>query len=372
MHFASSGTFARIFKALPWRSLAGLIGVIAVVGGVAAEAQDGLAPMTAAVASAPQGLSVLTYNIEGLPAPFAWGRSDAAREIAAKLTDLRAAGQQPHVVVLQEAFGSVQQQIGQRAGYKYIAFGPDRDLKNDEPMSAADRDFAAKARMIKGETLGKWRGSGLVILSDYPILSVKRAAFPSYACAGYDCMANKGVLLADILVPGADKPVSVIATHMNSKQASGVSKARFGYAFDRQVETIGKFLAANLDPTAPYVFAGDTNIGKSVTRKAELEAMFAGLPRSVAAPTRMVLATCLDDAAAACTLNARAATEAAYKHGNEWQVYAEGAVTHIRPLAIDVPFGPDKNGHMLSDHIGYTALYGLVQERPVVTTVASL
>ncbi|NIJ07568.1 endonuclease/exonuclease/phosphatase family metal-dependent hydrolase [Sphingomonas vulcanisoli] len=374
MRFAFSGTFARLLKALPWRSLAGIVGVAAVVGGVAAEAQDGLAPLNAPIAAtaAPQGLSVLTYNIEGLPAPFAWGRSDAARRIAARLAALRAAGQQPHVVVLQEAFGSVQQEIGQRAGYKYIAFGPDRDLKNDEPMSDSDRAFAAKARMIKGEALGKWRGSGLAILSDYPILRVKRDAFPSYACAGYDCMANKGVLLADILVPGADKPVSVIATHMNSKQASGVSKARFGYAFDRQVATIGKFLAANLDPTAPYIFAGDTNIGKSVERKAQLEGMFAALPRSVTGPTRMVLATCLNDASAACTFDARDAAEKAYKHGKDWQVYADGAVTHIRPLAIDVPFGPDKNGRMLSDHIGYTALYGLEQAKPIVTTVASL
>lgn len=368
MRIAFSETLARI----SWRSVAAIAAVITAIGGLA-EAQDGLAPLAVASAPAPQGLSVLTYNIEGLPAPFAWGRATAAREIGAKLAEMRAQGTQPHVVVLQEAFGSVQQEIGQRAGYKYIAFGPDRDLKNDEPMSDEDRAFAAKARMIKGETLGKWRGSGLVILSDYPILSVKRAAFPSYACAGYDCMANKGVLLADILVPGADKPVSVIATHMNSKQASGVSVARFGYAFDRQVETIGKFLAANLDPSAPYVFAGDTNIGKSVTRKAQLEGMFAALPRSVVEPTRMVLATCIDDANSGCTLNARDATEKAYRHGKDWQVYADGAVTHIRPLAIDVPFGPDKNGRMLSDHIGYTALYSLepMQAQPLAA-VASL
>ena len=371
MRLALRGSFARIFRGLPWRMLAGAAAAITTIGFVA-EAQDGLVPVTATAAAAPQGLSVLTYNIEGLPAPFAWGRSDAAKQIAAKLASLRAAGQQPHVVVLQEAFGAVQQEIGQRAGYKYIAFGPDRDMKNNEPMTEADRAFAAKARMLKGEDLGKWRGSGLVILSDYPILSVKKAAFPSFACAGYDCMANKGVLMADILVPGSDKPVSVIATHMNSKKASGVSETRFGYAYDRQVQTIGKFLAANLDPTAPYVFAGDTNIGKSLDRKAQLEGMFAALPRSVVQPTRMVLATCLDDASAGCTFDARAAAEKAYKHGKDWQVYADGAVTHIRPLAIDVPFGPDKNGRMLSDHIGYTALYSLEQERPVVTTVASL
>ncbi len=373
MRVAVSGGFARI-RGLSWRTLAGLAAAITAVAGVA-EAQDGLAPIAPSItASMQQGLSVLTYNVEGLPAPFAWGRASAARQIGLRLAQMRAAGEQPHVVVLQEAFGPVQQEIGQRAGYKYIAFGPDRDLKNDEAMSDQDRVFAAKARYLKGEALGKWRGSGLVILSDYPILRVRKAAFPAFACAGYDCMANKGVLLADILVPGSDKPVSVIATHMNSKQASGVSKERFGYAFDRQAQTIGKFLAANLDPSAPYVFAGDTNIGKSVTRKATLENMFAALPRSVTEPTRMVLATCLDDASAACTITARADTEKAYKHGKDWQVYADGAVTRIRPLAIDVPFGPDKKGRMLSDHIGYTALYRLEPAgKPlIVASAASL
>ncbi|WP_174274235.1 endonuclease/exonuclease/phosphatase family protein, partial [Sphingomonas bacterium] len=262
-----------------WRLTVGVAAALVTVAAVA-EAQDGLMPLNRhAVAPAPTGLSVLTYNVEGLPFPFATGRSGAARRIAERLAALRAEGQQPHVVVLQEAFGSAQQAIGEQAGYRYTALGPDRDLRNDEPMTDADRAFVGHARLIKGETVGKWRGSGLAILSDYPIVRVRRVAFPAWACAGYDCIANKGVLLAEIAVPGSDKPVTVIATHMNSKDASGVSKARWNGAFDRQVETIGKFLTANLDRDAPYVLAGDTNIGKSIPRKAAFEAMLAGLPR---------------------------------------------------------------------------------------------
>lgn len=301
-------------------------------------------------------LSVLTYNIEGLPAPFAWGRSSAAAQIAARLTSLRAEGRQPHVVVLQEAFGEAQRSIGREAGYRYVAFGPDRDLRNDEPMTDADRAFAAKSRFVKGETIGKWRGSGLAILSDYPIVAVKRAAFPSWACAGYDCLANKGVMLAEVRVPGVDKPVAVIATHMNSKDASGVGKARWNAAFDRQARTIGRFLATNLPADAPYVFAGDTNVGKSPERRAWLAD---ALPRSGgAAAVRLALATCLGKDSG-CAVEAPAQAEKAFRHGKDWQVYADGATVRMRPLAIAIPFGADAHGHMLSDHIGYTTLYRL-------------
>ena len=166
---------------------------VAVVAGVAAIgsllAFDGVdaqeqapARLPAAVATAidaAPSLSVLTYNVEGLPVPLAFGRSKAADRIADRLKALRAIGEQPHVVVLQEAFGAAQRAIGEKAGYKYVAFGPDRDLANDEPMTDADRAFAHDARFLKGERSGKWASSGLAILSDYPIVAVRKAAFPS-------------------------------------------------------------------------------------------------------------------------------------------------------------------------------------------------
>lgn len=301
-------------------------------------------------------LSVLTYNIEGLPAPFAWGRGSAAAQIAERLKSLRAEGQQPHVVVLQEAFGDAQKAIGKDAGYKYIAYGPDRDLKSGETMTDADRAFAAKARFLKGEAIGKWRGSGLAILSDYPITAIHRAAFPAWACAGYDCLANKGVVMAEVQVPGVTKPIAVIATHMNSKNASGVGKARWDGAFALQVRTIRGFLAANLPSDMPYVFAGDTNVGKSDERRGWLAD---ALPRSGgAAAVRLSLATCLGKDSG-CMVEAPAQAEKAFRHGKDWQVYADGGAVKMQPLAIGIPFGADAHGRMLSDHIGYTTVYRL-------------
>ncbi len=49
-------------------------------------------------------LSVMTYNIHGLPWPVAWGRTSAFVQITQRLGALRAGGRQPHVVLLQEAF----------------------------------------------------------------------------------------------------------------------------------------------------------------------------------------------------------------------------------------------------------------------------
>ncbi len=303
-------------------------------------------------------LSVMTYNIEGLPFPVRFGRSTAAHQIAERLRQMRDAGLQPHVVVLQEAFGDAQQAIGKEAGYRYIAVGPDRKLTNDEPMSADDKAFAEQARFMKGERSGKLMGSGLVILSDYPIVSVARAAFPAYACAGFDCLANKGVMLANIQVPGVAQPVAVIATHMNSKDSSHVSEERHRYAFLRQVSSMSHFLTANLAPSTPYVFAGDTNVGKSQPRMVALESMLSGLPRTTdAGVVRIALQSCLAGTDAGCMISTPKEVRISARRNKDLQVFAPGATTSVALLGVDAPFGHDDKGRMLSDHIGYTAFY---------------
>jgi endonuclease/exonuclease/phosphatase family metal-dependent hydrolase len=318
-------------------------------------------------------LSVLTYNIEGLPAPIAWGRGGAAREIAARLREMRAHGDQPHVVVLQEAFGEAQRAIGREAGYRYVAFGPEADTPAAPiAMTAEDRAFAAQASFFKGERSGKWAGSGLAILSDYPIVAVKIAAFPAFACAGFDCLANKGVLIALVKVPGSAQPIAVVASHLNSKTASGVAKSRWNYAFRRQVDAMGTFLRANLPAEAPYVFAGDTNIGKSAQRRVQFTAMLSGLPRAgLSGIVQTALSTCLD-AHGGCALADASEARRAFRHGKDWQVYGAGLDTMLRPIAIRVPFGHDAAGRMLSDHIGYVAAYEIRRFAPAVATALAL
>jgi endonuclease/exonuclease/phosphatase family metal-dependent hydrolase len=347
---------------MTWTVAIGTAAALA-IGLGAVQAQDWAAP--ALVASEVQQkaeptLSVMTYNVEGLPFPLRIGRNNAAHKIADRLMQMRKAGLQPHVVVLQEAFGDAQQSIGKEAGYAFSAFGPDSHLANDEPMSAEDRAFAAKASFFKGERSGKMMGSGLAILSDYPIVSVRKASFPAYACAGFDCLANKGVVLAMVRVPGVAQPVAVVATHLNSKNASGVAKSRWVYAFDRQVQTVGLFLKAHLDAATPYVLAGDLNIGKSPTRTALFETMLAGLPRATqAGVVRTALKTCLSGTDEGCMVSSTADVRKSFAHNKDWQAFAPGAATSVALLGIDAPFGRDAKGRMLSDHVGYTAFYRL-------------
>ena len=341
--------------------LAAAVG-LAVTGPVLAQDSPPVGPAAIAAAPgdpAPATLSVMTYNIEGLPWPIRAGRAGAAGRIAAQLRAMRAEGTQPHVVALQEAFGHAQHRIGQEAGYPYVAFGPDRHARNDEAADPADRAFAAGAHRLKGENDGKWAGSGLAILSDYPILSVAREPFPASACAGLDCLANKGVMIATVAVPGLSRPVAVVATHMNSKEASGVAPSRFNQAFDRQVETVGRFLSDNLDPTLPFVFAGDTNIGRSPRRAAAFRTMLASLPRAAdAGVVRTALATCLEPEAG-CALDQAREVRRSFALGKDLEVYGPGVAAGLTPVAVSAPFGHDARGHMLSDHIGYTALYRL-------------
>ena len=111
-------------------------------------------------------LSLLTYNVEGVPWPFAWDRPPAFARIADRLRLLRGAGRAPQIVALQEAFTGEAQAIGREAGYRYVVAGPSEAELNGAPPSPADSGFEADARWWHGELDGKLVGSGLMLLSD--------------------------------------------------------------------------------------------------------------------------------------------------------------------------------------------------------------
>lgn len=316
-------------------------------------------------ASVPGGISVsvMTYNVQGLPWPLATGRDAAFARMAARLSSLRKTNAQPHVIVLQEAFTYEAKQIAARSGYRFIANGPSRDQENTARGTLHDEEFAGSGRFFKGETSGKFLDSGLQIASDYPILSVRRAAFPGYACAGYDCLANKGVLLVTISVPGSATPITVATTHMNSKRSSGVSQERSLYAYQRQVAAIGRFIAANRDPNFPIIFAGDFN-ASNVARRSYL--ISRGASRWSRSPVHSGLQNCVSEAAKRGeTVSTLAATM--IRRGLDWQFYAKGVDASVEAVRLVVPFGHERDGTMLSDHVGYGIIYrvrhGLTEAR---------
>ena len=316
------------------------------------------APATIAPAAFDGSLSVLTYNVHGLPWPFATGRPAAFRQIAARLAEMHAKGTAPQVVVLQEAFTHAAARIGREAGYRYIAYGPGTHQQGAAPDDAA---FLAHARWIRGETEGPVLDSGLVILSDYPIIATATVAYPRDACAGYDCLANKGAVLARIAVPGLATPIDIVTTHLNCRERTGVNVARADEAYQRQLDALTAFVTRAHDPALPLIVAGDFNVGKSAPRNAMITAAVAELG---ATPS---LATLVAD-------HAPLSTDAlfSWRKNKDLQLAVPSPAVALSVEAIATPFGHDAEGTMLSDHVGYVARYRLAPAaRPGLVESAS-
>ncbi|MFD1103853.1 endonuclease/exonuclease/phosphatase family protein [Sphingobium olei] len=307
-------------------------------------------------------LSVMTYNIHGLPWPVAWGRSGAFAQIAQQLVALRALGRQPHVVLLQEAFTPQAQAIGRAAGYPYIVEGPSADMASPEPADTADARSMAAESWTHGEGLGKYVGSGLQLLSDFPIVGVRRMAFPAFACAGYDCLANKGALMASIRLPGRADRVDIVTTHLNSRHASGVADDRSLQAYRLQVGYLSDFIRKAHDPARALIVAGDFNVGSVAPRRATLLSHVR---------TGWSQYGDIDDAfGEAVRHHLPLSDDARYAHmrARDWQFYTPGHSTDIELERLDVPFGHAADGSMLSDHVGYTATYQLPVRRIATRT----
>lgn len=179
---------ARIFRFAAILGLAGTLG---------SAVHPPTVPVTSYPASQFDGeLSVLTYDVKGLPWPIASGRVDALSQISHRLSELEKLGRQPEVVILQEAFIDDAKAIGAVAGYRFFAEGPGAPQQSGITATVKDARFAKNGSWWKGEDIGQWTGSGLQILSDFSITAVHTAPFPATACAGYDCLAKKGVMLA--------------------------------------------------------------------------------------------------------------------------------------------------------------------------------
>ncbi len=296
-------------------------------------------------------LSVLTYNVKGLPWPLASGRPEALGKIGDRLAAMRREGRQPQVVVLQEAFTPEAKAIGHRAGYPFIIEGP-YARSAPTPQAAARRDWHL------GETQAAAVDSGLVLLSDLPVRSVERVAFAPEDCAGYDCLAAKGVLLVELEVPGRG-PVLVATTHLNCQGASGAPKARTTQAFGRQAAMVGRLLARVHARGLPIVIAGDFNKGQRPQRTALLHAALDPVGGS---PVEDSLSRNRD--ADPQGFGRSAELTAIREHARDLQFAFDGADMHLAPVSVEVPFGEEPEGEMLSDHMGYTVRYRLLRSTP--------
>ena len=295
-------------------------------------------------------LSVMTYNVEGLPWPVAFGRTSALEKIGRHLARLRKQGVQPHIVLLQEAFVSEAKALGTIGGYPYVALGPQPADASPSPTASLDRQFRANATWRKGEGDGKWLDSGLVILSDFPIVETARMAFPEDACAGFDCLSAKGALLARIKVPGMRKPVVLVDTHLNSRHASGVSVARADTAYAWQAEALQNFVSMKVDPQSDVILAGDFNIGHDPKRLAAARKNGGFLPGAREAIALMSRPAGVQSDADLAEIQ---------RHAKDKEYFRPGAGSKLELVDVEVPFGIAAGGLGLSDHIGFVAKYAL-------------
>ena len=299
-------------------------------------------------------VTVMSYNIEGLPPPARFGRAAYLKRVGQELARLRKGQRQPNVVLLQEAFTAPAKQIAQDAGYRYVADGPSAGELNTTAPPIDARPFVAAASHLRGENDGKWVDSGLRILSDYPIVKIKRLAFPAWACAGYDCLANKGMMIAWIKLPGSPEPIAFIDTHLNSRGASGVEDLRSDTAYMRQIEALRQFIRAEVPASTTAFLGGDFN-SKAEVRRAAVSSLLPHSHNSLLDALRR---------GSAITLNDRADTEAILRRSKDWLFYRGDLDVSVRLTAFEVPFGRQANGSMLSDHLGYEARYRLRTAAP--------
>ncbi|TCM21674.1 hypothetical protein EDF56_101343 [Novosphingobium sp. PhB165] len=291
-------------------------------------------------------LSVMTYNVKGLPWPLASGRPEALAAIGQRLAQLRRMGRQPQVVVLQEAFIPEAKAIAREAGYAFVATGP-------QGRPAPNEDQAATRAWTLGETGEAHVDSGLVLMSDLPIRRAERAAFPAVACAGYDCLAAKGVLVAELALPGGGT-VRVATTHLNCRKASGTSSQRSDAAYAQQAAFLSNVLARSRADGVPTILAGDFNQGQRPDRIAMLHGALDKVP---GAEREDALSRRFDADPAGM---ARLAGAQWIRHkARDMQFTFDGSPARLMPVGIEIPFGTEPDGSMLSDHMGYTVHYAI-------------
>jgi endonuclease/exonuclease/phosphatase family metal-dependent hydrolase len=313
----------------------------------------------------PNEVMVLTYNVQELPWALVGDRIEDLNSIGQRLKQLRVISAAPQIVVLQEAFGETSPAMLKGAGYKHIVVGPSAVQARPAPRNSLDAEFMATRSLFLGEDQAPALSSGLIIASDYPILSVDAVPFPKDVCAGYDCLANKGVMLVRLSVPGMSEPLEVVTTHLNAGRKSGVAPERHLYAHGQQLQAFSAFLSAARNRQSPAIIAGDFNISHSENRLINLRTTFNGLgAKAAAAMGKHKYEPKCKEAPTTCVGELPIKSNVPLVHALDWQFTIAAKTASFRPVERVVLFGKEPDGSMFSDHIGYAVRYKLIQKTP--------
>ena len=288
-------------------------------------------------------LEVLTFNIEGVPRRR--GREAQLRQIGARLAALRATGRGPDIVLFQEAFSDDAKAAVAAAGYPAVAFGPGRKQRRALPGAAERRGH----KWTKGELGLRLVDSGLAVASAYPIGARAAEPFSRRACAGFDCLSNKGGLFARIAIPGVPEPLDLFDTHMNAQGASRVKLKRHLSAHEAQVIELDRFIDQQRDMGHPVILGGDFNMRGSEARFGFFEGR---------QPLDLVHRYCAERRGD-CDVRMSFDGDAPWMDTQDLQLFNSGARVSIRPVRIEALFDGRPDSPKLSDHDGFLVVYEL-------------
>jgi endonuclease/exonuclease/phosphatase family metal-dependent hydrolase len=291
-------------------------------------------------------ISVLTYNVEGLSWPARTGRGEQLREIAARLDAMRAAGMGPDIVHLQEVFSRAASRAMGGTGYPNLVAGPAR-AEAQPPRNGPS--LPGRRRPHRGEIGMKFVGGGLIILSGFRVIDRNSRPFPKGSCAGRDCLANKGMLHARVVIPGVPGALDLFNTHMNSQRASRVPLRRHLASHHAQTRALTEYLAEMEDPAMPLIFGGDFNMRHSEPRFAEFQRL---------QPLKLVHEVC-SDPDSGCEVLMSWDGDEPWMDTQDLQLFQSGSLVTIRPVRVEAMFDGGESGPQLSDHDGFLVTYEL-------------
>lgn len=297
-------------------------------------------------------LTVMIYNVAGLPWPVRWGTGRAMSRLAAEFEN-EFTHQRPELLLLQEAFVPSATRLAANAKYKNFVRGPERGDQPTFDEQQLDPQFLDERRRLKGERAAKLVNAGLVVASDFGITSVVNEPFGRRNCAGFDCMSNKGMMLVRLDIPGVPAPLFVLNTHLNAYGAAGVPRERSRYAHSRQIDDMVKLFERDWRGQGPLIYAGDFNTGGAPNRFAYKDEKM---------PGELAHRFC-DAHRDRCQVKVSWDNEMPWLHTEDLQGYADGGGIKIEPIEISEMFGQPVDGKQLSDHDALLVKYKISWHR---------
>ena len=262
-------------------------------------------------------LKVLSYNVKGLPLLTDLDRLKRIGEI---LAERRRRGEEPDIVLLQEAFAKKSRRVRNRAGYPYAIEG------------------------VEGQSGIFDNDSGLEILSEYPIVATYGRTYRD--CAFPECLVSKAILGATLAIPGVPEPVQIFTTHLQAGTRNDAVRRS-------QIGEIATFLGGIGFGRGPAIFAGDFNFKPrhpSYFQFLRQIPMQEAGPFCLRSPWRCEIEVGRDGRTDQTDVWKTA-------HDRHFYYQPEASALRIEPVRLIRNFTQRMDGGFLSDHWGYEVHY---------------